>query len=137
MRRLVLAAALAMSAAGCNQNPVSPDVPAATRKTRPPPSPATVCQGQRLAVYSIMFRIQYSTTSAALRTTLLGQLQSAYDALDPLACRPADAIASLEQFIATVSANSPPNSNAISQLTAISLITQANWIIGNLRSIAV
>lgn len=136
MRRLVLAAAMAMSAVACNQNPASPDVPVEARKARPAPTPATVCEIQRLAVYSLMLRIQYSTTGE-LRTTLMGQLQSAYDALNPLACRPADAIASLEQFVATVTANSPPNSNAISSLTATVLIAQANWIIRNLRPLAV
>jgi hypothetical protein len=136
MRRLVLAAAMAMSAVACNQNPVSPDVPVEVRKARPAPTPARICEVQRLAVYSLMLRIQYST-SGALRTTLMGQLQLAYDALNPLACRPADAIASLEQFVATVTANSPPNSNAISRLTATLLIAQANWIISNLRPLAV
>jgi hypothetical protein len=141
MRRLVLAAAISaitMSVAGCNQNPVSADAAVALRKAPPPPppSPATVCRSQRLAVYSLMLRVQYYTTGD-LRATLMGQLQQAYSALDPLACRPADAISSLEQFIAAVTANSPPNSSAISRLRAIEMIALANWIINNLRPIVV
>jgi hypothetical protein len=134
MRRLMLAAAIAMSVAGCNQDPVSADAAVALRKAPPPPSPATVCSVQRLAVYGLMLRVQYYTTGD-LRTTLLAQLRQAYDALDPLACRPAAAISSLEQFIAAVTANSPPTSNAISRLRAIEMLALTNWIINNLRPI--